>query len=132
MVEGEIAALDDGKADGAKAAIVLKFTKFLLPGEEAIPIEGYVITDSGDGVIQAGGKTGTVAKSAGIGAVAGGVLGAITGKKKTEDAAKGAGIGAVAGGVLGAVLHKDRVEIKSGNKMDIVLVTAVVQKKLKQ
>ncbi|UCD17717.1 MAG: glycine zipper 2TM domain-containing protein [Candidatus Zixiibacteriota bacterium] len=132
IIEGEIAALDNGKAEGASASILLKFTDFILPGEKAIPIEGYVVTKDGDGLIKAGSKTGTVAKDAGIGAIAGGVLGAITGKKKTKDAAKGAVIGAAAGGVLGAVLHKDRVELKAGNKMDIAIIGSVIQKKLKK
>lgn len=133
IIEGEIAQISDGKASGESAWILPKFTTFILPGETGIPMEGYIVTNDGDGIIKAGSKTGTVAKDAGIGAIAGGVLGAITGgDKKTEGAVKGAVIGAAAGGVLGAVLHKDRVEINNGNKMDIAIIGQVVQRKLKQ
>ncbi len=133
IIEGEIAQMSDGKSEGESAWILPKFTKFILPGENGVPMEGYIVTNDGDGVIKAGSKTGTVAKDAGIGAIAGGVLGAITGgNKKTSGAAKGAVVGAAAGGILGAVLHKDRVEIKNGNKMDIAIVGQVVEKKLKE
>jgi len=134
LLEGVIADLNDGKAEGAKALIKLRFTKFILPGEEGIPVEGYVMTEDGSGEIKPGGQGESIARDAGLGAIAGGVIGAVTGKKgdKTEQAAKGAAIGGVLGGIAGAVLHKDQVTLKDGAVMNITLVSPVIQKKLKE
>ena len=92
------------------------------------------LPEDGSGEIKPGGQGESIARDAGLGAIAGGVLGAVTGKKgdKTEKAAKGAAIGGVLGGIAGAVLHKDQVTLKDGATMNITIVTPVIQKKLKE
>ncbi len=129
MIEGEIADLSDGKADGEKALIKLRFTSLLLPGEKPIPMVGWVITNDGSGVIRPGDQGTSIAKDAAIGAAAGGVIGAITGGK-TKDAAKGAVIGGVAGGVAGALLHKDQVTLKEGKNLKVNVVNPIYQEKV--
>ncbi len=133
ILEGVVADINDGKAEGEKAFIKLKFTDFMMPGEKPIDIEGYIITDEGDGYIRPGKQGTTIAKDAGIGAVAGGVLGAITGKKgdKTESAAKGAVVGAAVGGIAGAILHQDQVTLKEGTSFNIGIVTPVIKETVK-
>jgi hypothetical protein len=133
LLEGVIADLNDGKAEGEKALIKLKFTDFILPGEKSLPIEGYIMTDDGTGVIRPGGQGATIAKDAGIGAIAGGVIGAVTGgkDKKTESTAKGAAAGAVIGGVAGAILHKDQVTLKENTDLKITIISPVVKKEIK-
>lgn len=130
MLEGVVADLNDGKAEGAKAYIKLRFTSLILPGEGPIPMEGYIVTKDGSGVIHPGEQGTSIARDAGIGAVAGGVIGGVTGGK-TKDAVKGAAVGAVAGGVLGAVLHKDQVTLKEGREFDVTLVTPAVKETTK-
>ncbi len=129
MLEGKIAALNDGKASGEKASIKLEFTSLLLPGEQPIPIQGSVITNDGSGVLRPGDQGTSIARDAAVGAAAGGILGAVTGGK-AKDAAKGAVVGAAAGGILGAVLHKDQVTIKEGQTMKINIATPVYQEKV--
>lgn len=131
ILEGEIAALNDGKAEGEKASIKLKFTDLMMPGEKSIPIEGYVITNDNSGVIYPGAQAATIAKDAAIGAAAGGIVGAIAGGK-AKDALKGAVAGAAAGGALGAVLHKDQVTLEKGKNLNISIVTPVYQEKIKK
>ncbi len=133
ILEGIIADLNDGTAKKEKASIKLKFTDFILPGEKAIPIEGYITTDDSTGIVIAGGQAGTIAKDAGLGAIAGGVIGAIAGKKedKTGTAVKGAAAGAVVGGIAGALLHKDRVVFKEKADINITLVSPVIQTTVK-
>ena len=131
MLEGEIAEISDGKAEGQKAFIKLEFTDLLIPGEKPIPLEGWVVTDDGTGVIRPGGQGTTIAKDAALGAAAGGVLGAITGGK-TKDAAKGAVAGGVVGGVAGALLHKDQVTLKEGRTLKVNIATPVYQEKVKK
>jgi hypothetical protein len=133
VLEGVVADINDGKAEGEKAFIKLKFTDFLMPGEKPIDIEGYILTDDGDGYIRPGKQGTTIAKDAGIGAVAGGVLGAITGKKgdKTESAAKGAVVGAAVGGIAGAILHQDQVTLKEGASFNIGIITPVIKETVK-
>lgn len=131
MLEGEIAELNDGKAEGEKVFIKLRFTNLLLPGERPFPLEGWVITDDGTGVIRPGGQGTTIAKDAALGAAAGGIIGALTGGK-TKDAAKGAVVGGVAGGVAGALLHKDQVTLKEGRTLKVNVVTPVFQEKVKK
>ncbi|MCP4705218.1 MAG: hypothetical protein GY865_11460 [candidate division Zixibacteria bacterium] len=133
ILEGIIADLNDGTAKKEKASIKLKFTDFILPGEKAIPIEGYITTDDSTGVVIAGGQAGTIAKDAGLGAIAGGLLGAITGKKekKTGTAVKGAAAGAVVGGIAGALLHKDRVVFKEKADINITILSPVIQTTVK-
>ncbi|RKX20566.1 MAG: hypothetical protein DRP51_05550 [Candidatus Zixiibacteriota bacterium] len=134
ILEGIIASLNDGKAQKEKASIKLKFTDLILPGEKAIPIEGYVTTEDGSGIITAGGQAGTIAKDAGLGAIAGGLLGAIAGKKekKTGTAVKGAAAGAVVGGIAGALLHKDRVVFKEKADIKIMIISPVVKTTVKE
>jgi hypothetical protein len=134
ILEGIIAEMKDGTAEKEKASIKLRFTDFILPGEKPIPIEGYIITDDGTGVITAAGQAGTIAKDAGLGAIAGGVIGAIAGKKdeKTETAVKGAAAGAVIGGVAGALLHKDRVVFQENSETKVIIVSPVVQKTVRE
>jgi len=131
MIEGEIAELNDGKSEGEKAFIKLRFTSLLLPGEKPLPLEGWVMTDDGTGVIRPGGQGTTIAKDAALGAAAGGIIEAITGGK-TKDAAKGAVVGGVAGGVAGALLHKDQVTLKEGRTLKINVATPVFQEKVKK
>ncbi len=133
ILEGIIADLNDGTAEKTKASIKLKFTDFILPGEKSIPIEGYITTEDGTGVIIAGGQAGTIAKDAGLGAIAGGVIGAIAGKKedKTGTAVKGAAAGAVVGGIAGALLHKDRVVFKEKADINITILSPVVKTTVK-
>jgi hypothetical protein len=128
MLEGEIAEISDGKGEGEKSFIKLKFTSLMLPGEKPIPLEGWVITNDGAGVIRPGDQGTSIAKDAAVGAAAGGIIGAITGGK-TKDAAKGAVIGGVAGGVAGAILHKDQVTLKEGRTLKVNIVTPVYQEK---
>ncbi len=131
MLEGEIAEINDGKAEGEKSFIKLKFTDLLLPGEKPLPLEGWVVTDDGSGVIRPGGQGTTIAKDAALGAAAGGVIGALTGGK-TKDAAKGAVAGGVVGGVAGALLHKDQVTLKEGRTLKVNVTTPVYQEKIKK
>lgn len=130
LLEGVVADLNDGKAEDAKAYIKLKFTSLILPGEGPIPLEGYIVTKDGSGVIHPGEQATSIARDAGIGAVAGGVIGGVTGGK-TKDAVKGAAVGAVAGGVLGAVLHKDQVTLKEGREFDVMVVAPAVKETTK-
>ncbi len=133
VVEGVIADLNDGKSEGAKAYIKLKFTDLMMPGENSIPMEGYVVTKDGTGIVRPGDQGTTIIRDAGLGAVAGAVVGAVTGGKgdKTETAAKGAAAGAVIGGVAGALLHKDQVTLKEGTKFDIILAQPAVKETVK-
>jgi hypothetical protein len=131
VLEGVVADVNDGKAKDEKAYIKLQFTKLLMPGQAAIPVEGYVITKDGSGVYRPGDQGTTIAKDAAIGAAAGGIIGAVTGGK-TKDAVKGAVAGAAAGGVLGAVLHKDQVTLKEGKDMQVNIVTPVYIEKEKK
>ncbi|MCX6825738.1 MAG: hypothetical protein NTV06_00520 [candidate division Zixibacteria bacterium] len=131
LLEGQISELNDGKAEGEKAFIKLRFTEIILPGEKPIPIEGYLITDDSTGVIRPGGQGKTIAKDAAIGAAAGGIIGAIAGGK-VKDALKGAVAGGAAGGVLGAVLHQDQVTLKEGENLKVKIITPVYQEKIKK
>ncbi len=133
VLEGVVADINDGKAEDEKAYIKLKFTTLMVPGEKGIPMEGYLLNKEGDGYLRPGGQGTTIAKDAGVGAVAGAVLGGILGKKgdKTETAAKGAAAGAVVGGIAGAILHKDQVTLNEGAKFNIGVVGAAVKETVK-
>jgi len=126
VLEGIVSDVNDGKAEGAKAFMKLKFTKMILPGEGSVPMEGIVVTKDGSGVIYPGAQGTSIARDAGIGAVAGGVIGGVAGGE-AKDAIKGAAVGAVAGGVLGAVLHQDQVTLKVGREFDVVTTAPVVK-----
>jgi len=134
VFEGVVADLSDGTAEGEKAFVQLRFTDIIMPGEEGLPVEGYIMTEDSSGAIRPGGQATSIARDGGIGAVLGGVIGAVTGKKgdKTENAAKGAVIGGVVGGVAGAVLHKDQVTLKEGTTFNIILVSGVVKETVKR
>lgn len=133
VLEGVVDDINDGKAEGEKAFIKLKFTSLMMPGEKPLPMEGYILNKEGDGYLRPGGQGTSIAKDAGVGAVAGAVLGGILGKKgdKNETAAKGAAAGAVVGGIAGAVLHKDQVTLKDGAKFNIGVPGAVVKETVK-
>lgn len=131
--EGVVAAINDGKAQGEKASVKLKFTTMVLPQTSPLDAEGLVVTKEGDGVIEAGSEGTSALKGGGVGAVAGGILGSIIGKKgsKTETGVAGAATGAALGGIIGAVLHKDRVELKEGSKFDVMLISDAVKMEIK-
>ncbi len=133
ILEGVVADINDGKAEGEKAFIKLKFTSLMMPGEKPLPMEGYILTDAGDGYLRPGGQGTSIAKDAGVGAVAGAVLGGILGKKgeKNETAVKTGAAGAVVGGIAGAILHKDQVTLKEGAKFDIGVPDAVIKETVK-
>jgi len=133
ILEGVVADINDGKAEGEKAFIKLEFTSLMIPGEKPLSMAGYILNKEGDGYLRPGGQGTTIAKDAGVGAVAGAVLGGILGKKgdKTETAAKGAAAGAVIGGIAGAVLHQDQVTLKEGAKFNIGVPDAVIKETVK-
>ncbi len=107
------------KTKKSSAKLVFSFTKAVLPGGQAVKIEGMPVDT---GIKSDKGRTSTDATTgAGIGAAAGVLL--------NKNKGSGAIIGGLIGGAVGAATSKPReVVIKAGKNFNVLLVKAVSYK----
>lgn len=94
VVWGHVTAVTPANNAAQSAALVLDFDSLTFNGRQ-YPFEANVVATNLER--QGGASTGDVAKSAGVGALAGAALGAVLGGADRDKILLGAGLGAVAG-----------------------------------
>jgi hypothetical protein len=104
------------------AALVLDFDSLTFNGEQ-YPFAARITATNLD--TQRGTSTSDVVKSAGVGAVAGGVLGAIIGGAERDKVLLGAGLGAVAGTAISLGRSSENAVLPSGSQLSVQTTQSV-------
>lgn len=127
-INGTVLQVKKAGRAGINGQLMIKFTNILTPYGQMIPISGKIKTDDGTGLLKGGTKMDTtkayakdIAIGSGAGAVAGLIMGPLSGGKVGKGTVFGTAVGAT-GGLAKSLWDKGiEVEIPAGSQIDIVV-----------